>query len=97
MRFLKIGIYESALKSTYYHTNTIIGNSKLPFIHFIDGAYCVPGMLRLLGKISCHFSNSNYPIAVNVHVFLKQLNDFISFPMKSEWLIKVTYQLLQPK
>lgn len=54
-------------------------------------------LLRLLEKISHHFSNSNYPSAVNVRVFLKQLNDFISFPMKSEWLIKVTYQLLPPK
>lgn len=54
-------------------------------------------LLYLLEKISHHFSNSKYTNAVNVHVFLKQLNDFIACQMKSEWLITVTYQLLKPK
>lgn len=53
-------------------------------------------LLHLLRKISHHFSNSNYTNVMNVHVFLKQLNDFISFPIKSEWLIRVTYQLRKP-
>lgn len=53
--------------------------------------------LYLLGKIIHHISNSKYTNAMNVHVFLKQLNEFISFQMKSEWLIIVTYQFLKPK
>ena len=54
-------------------------------------------LLYLLGKIIHHISNFKYMNAVNVHVFLKQLNEFISFQMKSEWLITVTYQFLKPK
>lgn len=54
-------------------------------------------LLYLPGKVSPHFPNSIYTNAVSVHVLLKQRNDLLSFQMKSEWLITVTYQLLKPK
>lgn len=69
----------------------------LSFIDLIDVPTTCQALLYLIGKISHRFSNSKYTNSMNVHVFLKQLNDFISFQMKSEWLITVTYQLLKPK
>lgn len=56
----------------------------LSFTHLIGGTYCVPGTTLFTGESSHHFSNSSYTNAVSVHIFLKQLNHFISFQMKSE-------------
>lgn len=92
----------STLQSSFHDTNmrTAVMNFRLPFIHLVNGAYCVPVLHYLMRRQSLIFKI--HPIILmlstcaSICMFLKQLTDFISIQITSKSLSTVMPHILKP-